>query len=63
MFKRCMHKWEVKVEHTEPPKVNIGSAVNFKVGGRGSLDLLKSTHIVILACEKCGKLYRSVTKC
>lgn len=57
---RCKHDWEVKSEEILPPKFKLDNCVNIKFGREDASDLLSSTHIIIMACKKCGKIYKSV---
>ena len=55
----CKHKWVVLVEKTLPAAVDPVEVL--KQGVRCSGELLQKTHIVILACEKCGALDKTKT--
>ena len=55
----CKHKWVVLVEKTLPAAVELAEVL--KQGARCSWELLQKTHIVILACEKCGALDKTKT--
>lgn len=54
----CKHKWVVLVEKTMPAAFD--PAKFERVKGLDCRALLK-THIVILACEKCGELDKTKT--
>lgn len=54
----CKHKWTVLVEKmVESPLIRHGGAAEGI-----PVDLMMGTHIVIMSCEKCGKVYESVEK-
>ena len=55
----CKHKWEVKVDHLAPsPAIQIIEAGQDIANAKGSAVI--GTHITIMACTKCGKIYKSV---
>ena len=56
----CKHKWTVLVEKTLPAAFDLDSAKIQRASGLDWRVLLK-THIVILACEKCGQLDKTKT--
>ena len=56
----CKHKWTVLVEKTLPTAFDLDPAKFERVRNLDWRTLLK-THIVILTCEKCGKLDKTKT--
>ena len=55
----CKHKWSVLVEKLLPSAISSHPGIKVE---RCSADLLLKTHVVILACEKCGKIDKTVEK-
>lgn len=56
---KCTHKWEVVTkDFIEAPIKNIGICESIK--GSGVADLLKSKTSIILKCDKCGKLDKTI---
>lgn len=55
----CKHEWE-KMSDTivrALPEELLGKITSIK--GMG-IEVLKTKHVVILACKKCGRIYKSV---
>lgn len=58
---RCNHHWTVRVDKFFESNVerlsNLG-ATRFQYFG----DDIKATHVVIMVCNKCGKVNKTVTR-
>ena len=58
----CKHKWKLLAEHTEKSlveKVILEGGGTMEGVGR---DATKGTHVVVLGCELCGKLDKTITR-
>jgi hypothetical protein len=60
MFNFCKHKWSVVAnERTTPPLTvlkNHGMTV-----GSGLPYMLEEKIVIVLSCDNCGKIYKTVT--
>jgi hypothetical protein len=54
----CKHKWE-KIVETTNPALFASAEPGFR-GKNLPECIFRGKHIVIMACEKCGKVYKSV---
>ena len=59
----CKHKWSLVVDETLPsPMSELGKLGYVKKFKGGDCTLLKKTHIVVMSCDKCGKVFKSVER-
>jgi len=58
----CKHSWETVSVHVQksPLQILVEDGNSHEVDGKG--DLLRGTHVFIQNCNKCGRVYKSVTK-
>ena len=56
----CKHVWEVKVEKFVDSFLERSRCSRVNSCNTG---LAESTHIVIISCEKCGKIDKTITRC
>lgn len=64
MFRRCKHRWKVVSDTILTPGLGPGETIK-SAGYTFPLDierLLAKTHILVLVCERCGKLNKTVTR-
>lgn len=59
MFKKCKHDWIKQTDIIIPPPINQETITKIK---NASVDFFTKTHVIILSCKKCGKIYKSVEK-
>ena len=58
IFKQCKHAWIKQSDVVLPaPAEQVES-----IDGRLSEFFFKKTHIVVLTCDRCGKIYKSVVR-
>lgn len=61
----CEHTWETNSDKILPAPIKtlMSSVQSIKrLGDDDLLTLSQQTHILIMVCTKCGKVYKSVTK-
>jgi len=62
----CAHKWEVVSEQVLPRAMRrtaiMRPAGGTKLKGERGRDLFVKTYILILKCDKCGKLDKTITR-
>ena len=60
MFNFCKHKWTVVLnERTTPPLEILMKHVTTTI--RGESSLLEEKIVIVLSCDNCGKIYKTVT--
>ena len=67
LFNKCTHKWEIVTDKFIESNLERIKKINNESGtiqssfGYSGFDL-QAIHIIILKCEKCGKLDKTITK-
>lgn len=63
MFKRCHHKWEIITEKTlASPFSQMSDKLAVDSLKGCPIDFFHETHIIIMSCQNCGEIYKSVEK-
>lgn len=57
---KCNHSWTKQHDELIPSFLERSHATKME---SGSYELCESTHIIILTCDKCGLIDKTITKC
>ena len=60
MFNFCKHKWTVVLNERTTPPLEI-LMKNATTSIRGESSLLEEKIVIVLSCDNCGKIYKTVT--
>ena len=56
----CKHEWKVMVEKLTESKAEL--SVRLKMEGKLGAGIFNRKSIIIMACQKCGKVDKTVTE-
>ena len=57
---KCNHRWDVKCDKLVPSFIE---RVRPSKMDRMALEMSQSTHVLVMACIRCGKIDKTITKC
>jgi hypothetical protein len=60
MFNFCKHKWSIVANERTTPPLTVLKKHGMTIE-RGTDSVLEEKIVIVLSCDNCGKIYKTVT--